>query len=963
MAHSYVFVLTLTLFCYSTAIAQEHTNNWGERAAWSRQEVRHNTLGYYDMLDWTPAMKAGSFPLEQLDGTVIDPATDYAGQTIMIVYINPQLVKGWANADCNYLKRYRRLANEFADTVIFISVYSEGRKTKRANAEKYFAECNPPGIQVIEKNYKRGEGMTNFCGLRGFGAYKSAPIAIVNADGVVSYRSYNYGFFEHAYRLNLSRITNPDFDTELRTPTASRALPLVEHNEKGLLYRDDFESYTNFSLRTSPRWGFQYFTQYRVDARAGIKKEVGRNNSQAAHLYCDYYRYKEGKIGSLWRTNLAHDFTMPLHQGAASFQLKAKSLRPGPSAVVRQQHGDSIRYQSEYATPLIITVRRGESVAPAGYILVKNDTFLVVEDTPFVRDIDEKGSVLIGDHWQALHIHMDNTGLANIFVDDTKIGTLPAQSLIGLTFRCQPGSEFYIDDVALQYNGTKSELLAQQQQYHERMHATHVGAKPFTAKPDGVFDEPENDSYKSTLHAPVETGGSIQLEQLYHPGVYVDPVAENCGKRPVFISISRDRPIACAFSRLFGEPIAHRYDLRKQLVERYNDRVAMYDLSHLYLEYVITDYEEFRDLRHEQITGKNKLRNIYGYAACWEIGAEYDTDKYLLQSFADRSYANWNRFAGKSPMTGVHSGLNGTIAAGAFALLNTDGKFVLRAGGVEHPYRDILILLEAVLHDDAIPTTDTELPIKEGSTWRDDFESYPDDQAILMAACWGFDYEKDFLSDKGAKVITGRSQKLHGSIAKGQGRNGSQALLLDTTFYLVRSFEDKHYAPHKDSAYNNWRAQIGKQHIFPKAMDNGRFSCWIKQGPKTSERRVKKGADISKDPKKDIWFVMEILDADGQMIDAIINEGGIDEPALKLENNTAGTASITMRKWRTDPFAARHPDDDTWHHIILHAENGQIQVSVDGTNIGNITAASFSGITMHTRCMASMYVDDVMLQY
>ena len=225
-------------------------------------------------------------------------------------------------------------------------------------------------------------------------------------------------------------------------------------------------------------------------------------------------------------------------------------------------------------------------------------------------------------------------------------------------------------------------------------------------------------------------------------------------------------------------------------------------------------------------------------------------------------------------------------------------------------------------------------------------------------------YAKDFEGkEKGqAKILAGRSQTLQGGIAKGKGRNGSQALLLDTSFYLVRSFEDKHYAPGKDYAYKNWRSQIGKRHLFPKPMNKGHFKCYIKQGPKTSKRRGK-SPSFRSDPKPDEWFVMEILGKDRKLLDAVINEGGPDKPLLKLEKNTAGKVSITMAKWREDQFGAQYPDEDTWHEVKVVAENGKLDVSVDGQSIGTIPTASFSGITLHTRCIASMYVDDAELSY
>ncbi len=947
--------------------ANSAEENWGERAAWNRAKVRTNVLGLYDLLDYPHPIKAGTFPLEKVDGGALDPAKDLAGKIVMLMYINPKLVKEWGKND-KLVQRYQKLYDEFKDDITFLTIYSEGRKTNKEKGIAYFKKFNPPGIHLFEKKYKRGGGIKSFCGFKKSAAYKSTPLAILGKDGNIAYREWNFGFHINAYRNMLKRLTNEKYDSEIRKnfPSQKRALPIVNEESNALVYKDDFESYKNgFDLKVSPRWGFQYFTQYRLDSRAGIIKE-GRDNSQAAYIYCDYLRYKEGGVTALVRKNLEHDFAAPLKNGEFEFYLKAKKMKTPDISRMISQSGKAVLNNSILSTQMIITLRESSSIAPAGYLIIKNGTFILATDTPFVRDIKEVGKIKVSKNWHNIKVKVVN-GNSELFVDDKPLGKLLGKNIIGLHFRCLVENEFLIDDVKISYTGNPVTIKKEISAYIAKSKQTQVGKGTYTKPEKMQFDTENRQLFGSVLKKPLPTNGDLNLEKLYYPGTYVNINKDNNNK-PTFISVSRDRPVTTAFSRLFNEPATPIYDLRKQLIDEYNDKINMYDATSLYLEYIISDYEEMRDLRHEHIVAKEKIRKIYGYVACWEFASENDKDKYLLNPFSDMSSLNWRRVKGEHPMTGKH-GNTGSMEFMSFILLDKNSDIIYRAGGVEHPYKDCFPLFDAVLNDNKIKPTSKTLPIKNGNVYKDDFESYNKNNKIVSAECWGFDYEKDFHKGERGKgsdfripnVTIGRSQTLHGAIAKGEGRNGSQALRLDTTFYFVRSFEDKHYAP-RDYAYENWRGQIGKRHLFPKPMTNGSFTYYLRPGPKAGERNVLSRRKANKSHSNE-WFFMDILKSKSKILDTIITDGAMKQTKLKLEKNGSQSVSIAPKEWKNDFFGAQLPVDKTWHKVTVAIANGTITVTVDDKSIGSFSAESFSGITMHTRCTESMFVDDVELKY
>ncbi len=930
------------------ATGSAFANNWGEKAAWSRLKMRPNNTGYYDLLDYDYPITAGSITYDKIGGGTIDPTVEYSNEVYMVVYINTAQVPAWndGRGGNSLMDRYDALTTEFP-SVNFLTVYSEGSSTSSANATNYFSTYTPPGERVVDTD----GSVRDFCDLKRSTAYKSAALAIVNTNGIVSYREFNFGFFYNAYKLHLKRITDSAYDTDVRGlfPSIPRRLPTLTTGLTTLVYSDDFEGYTSgYDLKTATRWGFDYFTQYRVDAHAGLSTNVGVGGSTAAHLYCDYNRYKEGRQKALWRSNLEHDLTVPIQDGSFEFELKklaTKTTIPMDT------------YNGIANTHLIITFRQTNSIAPSGYLLIKNDTFLLIDENPFIRAASETGPVaLSASSWHSIKIDMDGVSNAVVTVDGQSLGTLTAGDLVGMTFRCQPDSEFLIDDVIATYNGDPVTLQANHAAYVAAAQGAAVGEAAYTEPGSMTFDTVDKDFHLAMLEAPLEPNGDLELEQLYYPGEYVNIIADNPDK-PVFLSTSRDRPVNTLFSRLFAEPAPQIYDFRKQLVDQYGSSMGLYDIPFLYLEYVISDYEELRELQHETIVAKEAARTQYGYVAYWEGGSEYETDHYLMRPLIDKRFNRWVRGEGNHPMGGTH-GDTGSMETGVFILFDKNGKIVWRPEGVEHPYRDCFVLFDAVLNSNTIAATSSNLPNQVGSTYSDDFESYTNDTDVVRQKCWGLDYEHDFQT---GTITRGRSQHLFGGVAEGEGRFGSQALTLDNLFYLVRSFEDKHYLGTTTRAYDNWRNQGGVKHMFPAPLSNGTFSVYLRQGPKTSDKRLG-GQGDAYDVHE--WFYMDILDGSGSRMESVLAKGTeFKESSLQLEDNTNGSVSIAEASWVSDQFGAQYPTNGTWHKVEVIADAGMIDVLVDSTNIGTFAAASFSGIAMHTRCLESMYLDDVELTY
>lgn len=968
-------------------------DNWGERAAWSRRKIRRNIEGYFDMFD-RPWNAQPGLTLERLgepDQTV-DPAKDFPGKPVMVVFVVPSAQPNWRPNAAGVsipAQRYWKLYEEFRDQVDFVTVFSDQARRnpdmarRRKEAEAFAKTIKLPGLLTVQGGKARldrfvGPGITMGC------AFNSGVTAIRDQGGNVVFREHNFGFNLEGYRLMLKRALDRDFDAQVRAEFAdqTRHLPNVEKLAKGLAYTEDFESYKDgFGLKLSPRWSFHYEIQYRINARADL---VGPDGGKAARLYSDYYKHHEGGETQKWRSCLEHDLPVPLRSGYFSFRMKPTALGNLRTKLVSSE-GEWNRYRGRKTTSLIVTFRQPESIAASGYLLVKNNTFLLVKGTPHIRDISEKGPIPAArDKWYTITVLTTPGKKAEVLVGDTSFGTLDSEAFLGITFRCRTAAEFLLDDVGAFYAGNADALLREHQAYVEATKKVQVGEAPYPYTDEQISKfnlkpfSPDAQMYK--MHAPIQPNGRLVLERMYRPGQYVDPIAESDG-RPIYFHNSKTRSPELSMAR-YGEMAPGDKQVRKILWDTFHERVVFYDLTmSTYHEYCFSSHEETRELCHEQIMAKKRCRELFGKAVAWECCAEIDEGHYLMRPFIDPRCALWAGIDLRSSyMSGGHGHIRRRFVG---AVVNRRGDIILRTRG-ESPYRDGILAMHAAL-DEKFQTSlsmnfgeGSPLPKKPilpivkktdaGTVYRDDFENYEDNADLWTHPRWGFTYRIE------TSLFHGENEKLYGDLADGEGREASTALLLDNSHYFVRSVENVEYGPHKSWRPKHWREgtkravnRPGKRHVFPEELTTGYFRMFVRQGPKISQKR-RGGADISNDDIKDQWFALDLLGEDGKRFGSIIGRGvdGMNtmDSSLAMEKTPDKNVSIAVKDWKKDQFGCLYPKDAAWHEIKVIARPGQdLTVTVDGKSIGTVASRTLCGVDFYARAADCMYVDDVEIFY
>ena len=955
----------------------EWTGNYGERAAWARAKLRRNTTGYFDLFDVPDAkvITAGLYPLELVgkNGQFIDAAKDFANKAVIMVFMNPSFSKGWKGARLTQaLKDYQALYDEFNPKgVEFIAVYSDANKNKkdkelrRKKAEDFFATNKFPGILAIEdfgktSTNKRGRVRTGkgrigeYCKLQSSYFYDSAACVIKNKNNKIIFRERGRILFKDLLTLMLKRITDNAFNTEINNefPKQKRSLPIIVKEKNALIYKDDFESYTdNISFQTAPRWGFHYETQYRIDAKASIQEGVGIEQSKAAIIDADYpHGLKEGGLSSRWHNALEHDFPMPLTDGSFRFQIKNTSKLTSGIQIKNEYD----KYNSIMTTDLLIVFNGAEKFAPSGYLIIKNGTFILVDENIFIRDVKEKGKLAVANkEWHSIELKTIKDNNSQIFIDGTLLGELTSGKTVGMNIRCRPGARFLVDDVELRYNGKPEEILTQHKSYRKEVQKVQVGASPYP------FTEEEKKTFKTRFNVsvdrkqmffdnPTKLNGTLLMEKVHKPGEYVDILKERKGK-PIYIHASLAlSPQAVLYRTYTGSA---KYTQVRLLAQTLKDQIEIYTYGAQYWTGCLMGYEEMRLLRHEQSVAKLAARDLIGKVHFWEIDETCDEDHNLLLNDFDDS---WNQWTGVNGGASLWGGSHGSIPFKIDGFyLNAKGEMTADSAGEYNYHEGQWPIMRATIDPKLAASMINDfkegspivrkmtLPIVEetadGTFYKDNFDSYKNSTELLTQPCWGFNYK--WMNKR--RSLGYRRYFMHRStIDPKMGIDGSNAMFVDCSHRLNRVAATPQ-AGRKAEDQERRNPQIGaSKHIFPKALTNGHFKCSVRQSLKSQKQSY--GGRGTNKKFTGRWFWLEFLDAKGKVIDAVTTTGQpmnrkVDsKTSLCLDINKKGEVSIA-EEWKRDAINAAYPQLKKWHEIkAVVKEGSQVEVFINDKSIGTI---------------------------
>ncbi len=982
--------------------------NWGERAAWSRRVIRRNTGaygGYLDMFDLTDAQKlsARSYPIECYEnpGVIVDQSKAFAGKVVFLVQLTPNTDQYFSeNFYRTFMTGYMRLHKEFSgrDDVVFLPVWLDSSKDmagRRKTLATFLKKYGVPGpVYLAAKDFSKKK-KNNYSGGPAMCPGSAGPkIEIRDKTGNLVFRESRSSFLADSYRLMMKRILEPEFNEQVRGefPSQPRHFPVVEKSDEGLIYSDDFESYKDhFALKLSPRWGFHYDTQYRIDSRPEIVEQVGMDNSTAARIQADYMRGPhEGLVQSNWRNNLEHDLPVPLRDGYLSFNLNATSLSQKRAISEQEKElSEYKKYDSKINTDLIVMFRQPKSIVPAGYLLIKNNSFVLIDENPHIRDIAELGDVKFtpGRKWYNIEIKVSPDSNAEVFVDGVSIGKLQSTSLLGFTLRCRPvsagwggsntpGARFHLDNAEVFYRGDPTKLLADHAAYIKASKTVHVGEPIYPKLTKAQKDAFEYDTASFGqigrkdvyFHGPRKPNGSLVMERVFKPGTYVTLPNDHKGE-VIMMHVSQELPPVNALRRTFKSS-AVAVEPRKLTMTDFGDKAVIYNRTSPYGEWCRSSYEDYRELRVEQRVAKRAVRKMFGRAVFWEVDDCVPEDNNVMFDFSNDHFDAFCRIDGRKSLWG---GGHGSLPPNVMGfIMNSDGKLHMKLTG-EYMYHEGQWLgMKVALNEDFKKSVirdfsegspivkSRHLPIikktPQGLSYRENFESYADDSDLRTAPCWGFSYTQMQPAVRG--YIRHRNE-----LGEGEGRSGSNALLVDASHVYDRVADAgvvRGTRKHTETKRPNQMV-----HMFGQPLKKGTFSFYLRQGPKSHKRGGYAFAYRKRGVGNEGWFGIDLLDETEEIIDAIITSAETPvswDTSLRLEKANAGKASIAVKKWHANEFAGAFPDDKTWHQVKVVVAPGQkVEVFVDDKSIGKLEKETFSGIRIDVFHGESMYIDDAEL--
>jgi hypothetical protein len=960
-------------------------------------------LGFsnWDILDY-PQKTKGTLRLENAfkpDGFV-DVGADWAGRTVVLVEFNLS-TDGWHDADLRKeaVADYIRLSGEYTPKgVVVAGVWCSGGgraqrgvKTILSRDEmivqaKAFVETHKlPGPIYLEappetKTGKNQKAATfrQFTGIRSCNLGGGNVVCVLRADGKVVYRGWeSKGFGYHTTRLMLDRLLDADFDQAVRReffPEKARELPQIQKRENGLVYSDDFESYTdNHAFKLEPRWGFAYARQSRLDLRPDVVAAVGRNGSRAAFVNTAPHGYNA-------TYGLAHTFPAPLRNGHVRFHIRRQD-RERQAAPLSNPFGLTPQrlLSANPRRAMCVRVGRPGSYDPAGMIMATGapgkETFVVG------FRLDKPGPVkMSAKSWHEVTILCRPGEKALVKVDGQDIGRLDSEVIDSIGYRFpDAGSRFYVDDIELFYAGNATDTLA-----------AHRAAQPKSVTPVEPFTEaeqkvllrpvapvvcgaqraelpagaiPRADLYNGALtwsshpyysfDHPLDLAGPLVMENVLKRGEFVDVLKKYEGKIIYVFSArgSRERDIR---SRALVKSVV-TFNRNQRLVSEYRPRGIVtvgvsVDVGH-----------RMTVCTPEELAWANCEPNRFIHALMEEckIGPLDVPTARLHEMFDDVLVEIRPNQPKMLCSTFRGDGYLSTFSGTHTFLLNKEGKIVFRGQGSDgHTYWRVKVALDRLLDDDFEAAVRQEfrnpdlrhyktplLPIAakraDGLAYADDFESYKDAYDVSLQPRWGFHYQR--MSD--------RIFMFPPYVYKGEGRNGSTAILLQKMY-------------NADAQCGNKTEGINIRHSFPQALTDGHFRLFVRRGP-----RVPRYGEPA-------LFRVGVtgIGADGKPIDGSLTTFG----KWKKEQFVL-TPSKEFLAWdgivRTGPRpnyvnkdnikpTGVAMSDNNWHEIRYVCKPGQnVQIQIDGKTIGELPTESLSAVQVKSETWSTIYVDDVELFY
>lgn len=933
----------------------------------------------FDILDYPqqPRYELRLPDLHDLD-EVVTVRERCSGRIAVLVAIDPGARSSpWteSNGCVPGLEPFTRIREEFADAPVeFISIWmgTSGNQVDAVSGRAFVEKYRLPGLALLDQKIKGrvprssdNSAFLSFAGVRIPGHRNDGTdVCILNKDGLIVYRAQEEpGVDYHTTRHILRRLLEPDYDAAVRRefqPEKSRALPVVNREEDGLRYRDDFESYgDNHSFKLAPCWGFTYENQSRLDLRPSLSPDTGIGNSRA--VYVDQLVYMAGLV----TYGLQHRFPQPLTDGTICF-----SIRRHPSDTLTEREVSPVR---DPRRSLCVRFGQPGSYVPAGFLFATGDWMKETFVSSFRAE--EEGTVPYSkDQWHQVTVTCAPGHKAQLSVDGQEIAQLASEAVDWVGFRLdQNGKAFYVDDFAILYRGDSGKLAAQ--------HEAALAARAQSVEPVEPFAEEEIKAISleriPVLHGTEQAGlapgavpradivgwktpyytfdhplpaSPLVLEDIRHPGAYEDIVQKHRGK---IIWITRTHK---------GDHNTERNNRRRTADRSVTVFNRHYRLMNEYRpKGVVVLGVTCHDGGHRSISANHEDRILTAFenataheAMAADFGIPFDQ---VIYGFKPEAYDGIYVERFTNQMRLWTETMRGRIADGSFAgygaeaIIDREGHIVYRGSGPDgFMYWKARYCLDRLL-DPAFDVACRQefrnpnlaqyrsplLPLREatdeGLYYRDDFESYEDAYDLGLHPRWGFGYERPPSPDVP-------------QVFAGKGRGESKAILVNLLYW-------------GDVFCGNKCGALSARHEFPAPLTDGHFRLFIRRGP-----------DVKLFGKSPIFRVaITFYGADGKPFDTLTTTG-----ESRGEKFVTAPTDDFLKNWNCYNVKKRAEDmivetgatmeEDAWQEIKVACGPGRkAAILIDGKPAVVLDGSIVTAVDLRAEVPTSYYVDDAELFY
>jgi hypothetical protein len=794
------------------------------------------------------------------------------------------------------------------------------------------------------------------------------------------------GVSYHTTAHVLDRLLDENYDQAVRRefqPEKSRALPQVSQTAEGLVYADDFESYSDpHAFKLEPRWGFAYHRQSLLDLNADLVEGQGRSGSHAAlvaglaEINCVAY-------------GLRHHFPAPLTDGRVRFFIRRRPAEINDEPLSPDAPTDS--RESSFLNPRRACCVRFTAAGewrPAGFLFATGDW----GQETFVTDfrVDRRGRVAFSkDGWHEVTVDCRPGRPAELRVDGQPLAALESEAIDEIGFRpFMKGRAFYVDDVEILYRGDAKRLLAE---HCARRPKTPRSVAPFTeaeaafltgghrgvlagkfqaALPEKAIPRADVRSGSRLfihLDHPLETD-ELVLDDLLHPGTVVHVKDKYKGK---IIYVTRahkgDHCGEGHMRKRSGMRSQAIFNRTSKLAREYREKgvviigVAAVESGHRntptsFEARVATAFENMWLTRALMAEGGLTINDVI-------FGCDPTVYDEILGERLTNHMRLWNQTPSKAPIEGQFAGM------GPDAIIDRQGRTVFRGAGPDgQGYWTQRMVLDRLLDEtfDAAcrqefrnpdlphyknPLLPKQEKRPEGLAYRDDFESYADTYDFGLQPRWGFSHQNVPAEDTPA-------------VFAAEGRNGSSAIFLN--------------AMHNADLLSSNLSKGFCAHEFPVPLRDGHFLFHVRRGPHVKFSGMPPLFRIA------VTCIAPNGNAAGPHArpgQAYFGAGGDGESPATLTTlgewgkETFGLApSLNVLRWRTkyedEVNASNFRDsgiamaENAWQEIrIVCAPGRNVRILIDGKPAGELNIDSIRAVQFRSETWSGTWVDDVELFY